>query len=75
MTVRPAHVSSERVPIDLSSFSKVQSDLVRMALLLEYGHQQLVLAPDGSSITVETRGGQRPIDVRTFVSQVAEEAT
>lgn len=73
MVVRPA-VSSERVRIDLSRMSKVQTDFVQMALLLEYGHQRLEIAPNGSFINVETRGGQRPVDVRTFVSEIAKEA-
>ena len=71
MSASHAFVRSVRVPVDLSSFDKAQCDLVRMSLLLTYGHRHLHLEPDGSTITVELTPAHRPIDVQEFVRSVA----
>lgn len=71
MTVSSAGTRPARVEVDMSMFSKPQCDLVRMALLLSYGHQRLFLAPDGSSIAVELVSGLRPVDIQTLVASTA----
>lgn len=43
---------TEGVTVDLSQYTKDESDSVRMALLLAYGHRQLELASDGSCVVV-----------------------
>lgn len=75
MSVQHTPASPVRVPVDLTGFDKPQGDLVRMALLLQYGHRNLRLEPDGSAITVELTPGHRPIDVRQFVRSVADGAS
>lgn len=72
MSVQHTVASPVRVPVDLTVFDKPQSDLVRMALLLQYGHRKLRLEPDGSAITVELASSHRPIDVQLFVRSVVD---
>lgn len=63
-----------RVEVDLSCYTKAQSDLVRMELLLKYGHPRLFLASDGSSVAVEMVGSMRSVDILSLAATVASTA-
>lgn len=68
MTTASSQSSSVTVRVALAGLTKLQSDAVRMTLLLTYGHRQLSLAPDGSHLTVELPTGQRTVDVPELAS-------
>lgn len=71
MTIPAVGVKPIRVPVSLTGRSKLQSDAVRMGLLLAYGARRLTLEPDGCSILVELQGSQRSVEVRELVDELA----
>lgn len=71
MTTPAVGVKPIRVPVSLAGRSKVQSDAVRMGLLLTYGAKRLTLEPDGCSVLVELQGSQRSIEVHELVDELA----
>lgn len=71
MSTPTASTRSMRIPISLDGRSKLQTDAIRMGLLLAYGSRRLQLAPDGSSVLVELQGSQRSIEVHELVDELA----
>lgn len=71
MSMPSVEVMPVGVPVRLEGRSKLQTDAIRMGLLLKYGARRLFLQPDGSAILVELLGSQRSIEVHELVDEVS----